>query len=75
METSRLRSFLKSQIGLCNCHKLVVSILRASLKKLPKKVISYRDQECLNQDHFLRDLDSRLQGKLYRNCDEPYKKF
>ena len=79
MLTNRPRSFLKSQnfeIGLSYCHKLVVSILRATFKKLPREIITYRDQKRFNQDHFLRDLDSKLlQGKLYRNCDEPYKKL
>ena len=74
MLTNRPRSFLKSQnfeIGLSDCRKLVVSILRASFKKLPKKIITYRHLNCLKQNHFLRDLDSRLlQGQLYRNCDE-----
>ena len=79
MLTNRPRSFLKSQnfeIGLSDCHKLAVSILRASFKKLPRKVITYRDQKRFSQDHFLRDLDSRLlQWGLYRNCDEPHKKI
>ena len=78
MLTNRPRSFLKSQnfeIGLSDSQKLVVSILRASFKKRPRKIITYRDQKCSNQDHFFRDLDSRLlQGKLYRNFDESYKK-
>ena len=79
MLTNRPRSFSKSQnfeIGLSDCHMLVVCILRASFKKLPRKIITYRDQKRFNQDHFFRDLDSRLlQGELYRNCDEPYKKI
>ena len=78
MLTNRPRSFLKSQnfeIGLSDCDKLVVCILRASFKKLPRKIITYRDQKRFNQDHVLRDLDSRLlQEEPYRNCDEPYKK-
>ena len=77
MLTNRLRNFLKSQnfeIGLSDCHKLVVSILRNSFKKLTRNIITYRQQTRFNQDHFLRDLDSRLlQRELYRNCDEPYK--
>ena len=43
MLTNRSRSFLKSQnfeIGLSDCHKLVVSILRASFKKRPRKIIN-----------------------------------
>ena len=79
MLTNRPSSFLKSQnfeIGLGDCHKLVVSILRASFKKLPGKMITYRDQKRFNQVHFLWDLDSRLlQGELYRNHDEPSKKL
>ena len=79
MLTNRPRSFLKSrnfEIGLSDCHKLVVSILRVSFKKLPRKIITYRDQKRFNQDHFLRDMDSGLpEGELYRNCDEPYKKL
>ena len=71
--TNRPRSILKSQnpeIGLSGCHKPVVSILRASFKKLPRKIIKR-----FNQDHFLWDLYSRLlQGELCRNCDESYKK-
>ena len=79
MLTNRPRSSLKSQnfeIGLSDCQKLVVSILRASFKKLPRKIITYRDQKRFNQDHFLQDLDSRLlQRELYKNCDESYKKL
>ena len=66
----RPRSFLKSQnfeIGLSDCHKLVVNILRESFKKLPRKIIGYRDQKRFNQVHFLRDLDSiLLQGSFIR---------
>ena len=70
MLTNRPRSFLKSQnfeIGLSDCQKPVVSILRASFKKRPRKIITYRDQKCSNQDHFFRDLD--------RHFDESYKKL
>ena len=48
MLTSRPRSSLKSQnfeISLSDCHKLVVSILRASFKKVPRKIITlYRSK-------------------------------
>ena len=71
MSINRPRSFLKSQnfeIGLNVCHKLVVSIPRASFKKLPKKFITYKDQKRFNQDYFLQDLDSRsLQSIATRN--------
>ena len=50
--TNRPRSFIKSQNferGLNDCHKLVCSILMASFKKLPPKIIKYRDQK-----HFIK---------------------
>ena len=77
--TNRPRSFMKSQafeLGLSDSHKLVCSILRASFKKLPPKIITYRDQKDFDQQNFLRDLDKKLvQGELYKSCDEPYKKL
>ena len=77
--TNRPRSFMKSQafeLGLSDCQKLVCSILRASFKKLPPKIITYRDQKDFDQQNFLHDLDKKLvQGQLYRSCDEPYKKL
>ena len=70
---NRPRSFLKFQnfeIGLNDCHKLVNSILRTSSKKLARKIITYRDQKCFNQDKFLRDLDGRLlQEEHYKSRD------
>ena len=78
MLKNRPRGFSKSQnfeIGLNDCHKIVASILRSSFKKLPRQII-YRAQKRFNQDHFPRDLDSRLlHRELYRNCNEPYKKL
>ena len=77
--TNKPRSFMKSQaseLGFSNRHKLVCSILRASFKKLPPKIIIYRDQKDFDQQNFLRDLDKKLvQRQLYKSCDEPYKKL
>ena len=73
--TNRPRNFMQShnfETGLSDCHKLVCSILRAYLKKLPPKTIKYRDQKHFDQKKFLHDLDSKLlQGDLYGNCDDP----
>ena len=43
--TNRPRSFLNAsliEIGLRDCHKMIVSVFRAFFKKLPAKVIEYR---------------------------------
>ena len=77
--TNRPSSFMKSlsfETGLSDCHKLVCSILRASFKKLPPKIVKYRDHKHFYQEKFLHDLDSKLlQGDLFRNCEEPYEKL
>ena len=65
---------MKSQnfeTGLSHCHKPVCSILRASFKTLPPKIIKSRDQKHFDQKKLIHDLDSKLlHGDLYRNCDE-----
>ena len=74
--TNRPRNFMKSlsfETGLSDCHKLVCSILRASFKKLPPKIVKYRDHKHFYQEKFLHDLDSKLlQGDLFRNCEKLY---
>ena len=79
MLTSRPRSSLKSQnfeIDLSDCYKLVVSILRASFKKLPRKIITLYRSKRFKQDHFLRDLGSRLlQGELLMSLTKNFLKF
>ena len=55
MLTNRPRIFLKSEnfeVRLSDCHVLVVSILRISFKKLPRKMLTYRDQKHFNQEHY-----------------------
>ena len=53
--TNRPRTFMQShnfETGLRDCHKLVCSILRASFKKLPPKIIKYRNQKHFDQKSF-----------------------
>ena len=69
--SNRPRSFMKSlsfETGLSDCNKLVCSILKkTSFKKLPLKILKYRDHKHFYQEKFLHDLDSKLlQGDLFR---------
>ena len=79
MLTNKPKGFYKSHsfvTGLSDCHKLIVSILRASFQKLSPKILIYRDQKNFHESNFLCDLDSRLvQGELYKNCEDPYTKM
>ena len=65
---NRPRSFMKSQsceTDLSDSHKLVCSILRASFKKLPSKIIKYKDQKHFDQKKFLQNLDSKLLREIF----------
>ena len=80
MLSNQPKSFYKSHssvTGLSDCHKLIVSILRTSLQKLPPKFVIYRNKKKnFRESNILRDLDSRLiQGELYKNCDDLYTKM
>ena len=79
MLTNKPKSFYKSHsfsTGLSDRHKLIVSILRTSFQKLPPKFVIYRNQKNFHESNIFRDLDSRLtQGKLYKNCEDPYTKL
>ena len=43
--------------GISDCHKPIVTILRASFKKLPPRHISYRSYNNFNENAFLYDLN------------------
>ena len=63
MLTNRPRSFRNAsliEIGLSDCHKMIVSVFRAFFKRLPAKVIECRNYKTLDQNEFLRNLDQEL---------------
>ena len=60
MLTNRSGSFHNTSLieaGLSECHKMIVSVFRAFFRKLPAKVIEYRNYETFDQNEFLRNLD------------------
>ena len=63
MLTNRLRSFHNTSLieaDLSDCHKMTVSVFRAFFKRLPAKVIEYRNYKTFDHDEFLRNLDQEL---------------
>ena len=63
MLTNRQRSFHNISLietGLSNCHKMIVSVFRAFFKRLPAKVIEYRNYKTFDHNQFLRNLDREL---------------
>ena len=61
--------------GLSDCHKLLLSYLRAYFKCLPPERIFYRDYKSFNQEDFLRELDSKLVKGTFYQIDEPFSVF
>ena len=69
MLTNKLRSFQKTSTittGISDCHKMIVTCLKAHFKKLPPKKIVCRDYQNFNRNTFLYYLNQNLiQGKFY----------
>ena len=69
MLTNIMRSFQETSTvttGISDCHKMIVTYLKAHFKKLRPKKIVYRDYRNFNKNIFLYDLDQNLmQGKFY----------
>ena len=78
MLTNRPRCFQKTSTvttGLSDCHKMVVTFLKAHFKKLPPKKIRYRNYKNFDQNAFLYDLDQNMiKGKFYSELNS-YNEF
>ena len=78
MLTNRPRSFHNTSLietGLSDCHKMIVSAFRAFFKKLPAKVIKYRNYKTFDQNEFLRNIDQELIESNSYNDEQPYDIF
>lgn len=78
MLTNKPKSFCKTctiETGLSDCHKMIVTCLRAVFKKLPPKNINYRDYKNFDQDKFLHELDQEMIKGNFYNSDSPYNDF
>ena len=63
MSTNRPRNFYNTSLletGLRDCHKIIVFAFRSFFKRLPAKVIEYRNYKGLNHNKFLQNLDQEL---------------
>ena len=67
--TNKMRSIQKTSTvttGISDCNKMIVTCIKARLKKLPAKKIVYRDYKNFNKNTFPDDLYQNLmQGKFY----------
>ena len=71
MLTNKRRSFYNTSAvtrGLSDCHKLMLSCLRAHFKRLLSKNIIYRDYKTFDEAKFLYDSDQEIiKGSFYQH--------
>ena len=78
MLTNRPRSFHNTRLiktGLSDCHKMIVSVFRAFFKRLPAKVIEYRNYKTFDHNAFLRNLLQELIKRSSYNDEQQYDTF
>ena len=78
MITNKSKCFQKTSTvttGLSDCHKMIVTSLKAYFKKLPPKKIVYREYKIFEENTFLYELDQNMiKGEFYAQND-PYNGF
>ena len=78
MLTNRPRSFHNASLietVLSDRHKMIVSVFRAFFKRVPAKVIEYRNHKTFDQNEFLRNLDQELSKSNSYNGEQQYDIF
>ena len=78
MLTNKPRSFYNTSAvttGLSDCHKLILSCLRAHFKRLPLKKIIYRDYKMFDEAKFLNDLDQKMIKGSFHQHEEAFAVF
>ena len=78
MLTNKPKSLCKTctrETGLSGCHKMIVTFLRASFKRIPSKNIVYRDYKHFNQNGFLHELNLEMNKRKFYNSVNPYDDF
>ena len=56
----RFHSINLIEAGLSDFYRVIVSVFRAFVKRLPAKVIEYRNYKTFDQNEFLQNLDQEL---------------
>ena len=70
MLTNKPHCFQKTSTvvtGLSDFHKMIISCLKTTFKKIPPKKIIFRDYKKFDEQNFLHDFDQQMiKGKLYK---------
>ena len=63
------------ETGLSDCHKMIVSVFRAFFKRLPAKVVEYRNYKAFDRNEFFLNLDQELIKSNSCNDEQEYDIF
>ena len=78
MLTNKMRSFKKTSTVttvISDCHKMIITCLKAHFKELPPKTIVYRDYKNFNKNTFLYDLEQNLVQRKFHSQKNSYDLF
>ena len=63
------------ETGLSDFHKMIVTVMKTSYRKIEPRVINYRDYKSFSNERFRESLLENLEGKLSENSDQSFSKF
>ena len=63
------------ETGLSDFHKMIVTVMKASYRKIEPRVINYRDYKSFSNEGFRESLLENLKGKLSENSDQSFSNF
>ena len=63
------------ETGLSDFHKMIVTVMKTSYRKIEPRVINYRDYKSFSNEGFRESLLENLKGKLSGNSDQSFSNF
>ena len=63
------------ETGLSDFHKMIVTVMKTSYRKIEPRVINYRDNKSFSSEGFRESLLENLKGKLLENPDQSSNNF
>ena len=63
------------ETGLSDFHKMIVTVMKTSYRKIEPRVINYQDYKSFSNEGFRESLLENLKGKLSGNSDQSFSNF
>ena len=64
-----------TETGLSDFHKMIVTVMKASSRKIEPRVINYRDAKGFSNERFKESFLENLKGKLSKNSGKSFRNF